>query len=183
MADSNLHDTWSEINSIFQQKYPVIYDNLNDPVKSETLTAMEEQIEVIFPKSIIILYTIHNGESDNSEGVFGGWKWLPLENVRTQYLSLKDMETEYPTDYDENNSIPIFEYQGEILYVESGGSLDSPIYLRDHGNPVKLEVAQSVNSFFTDYLSKMIAGEFIFRQSEKGWFDMRPKDSELWPWH
>ena len=183
MANCNISEVWQKIESTLQEKHPAIVDNFNPPVSRAKIEAIETEIDVKLPDSVISLYESRNGEGELSYGVFGGWKWLSIEDVKKQYLELLDLQREYPSEgYDELTSIPIFYYQGEILYVKSTNQDDSTIYLRSHENPKEVEIAPNLCGFLNEYLKKLNEDNWVFKIHKGKYVDLRPHDRELWPW-
>lgn len=183
MANCNTSKIWQKIELALHEKYPAIVSNFNPPVTRAQIEVIESEIGVKLPDSVVSLYESRNGEGKLSYGVFGGWIWLSIEDVKKQYIELLDLQRSYPSKgYDELTSIPIFYYQGEILYVESANEEDSPIYLRNHENPQKVKLAPSVCGFLGEYLQKINGDDWVYTTHKGKYVDLRPRDRELWPW-
>ena len=69
---------------------------------------------------VITSYLIHNGESKESDGLFGLWRFMPLEEVVMRSKELASVSRQYKfDDFDASLMIPILESNNDFCYVES----------------------------------------------------------------
>ena len=73
---------WQTIEAWLSQNAPLVLCNLNPPATATEIANLEQAVGVHLPPSVRETYTIHDGESHVSDGLFGLWQLLPLVKVR-----------------------------------------------------------------------------------------------------
>ena len=51
--------------------------------------------QITFPRSVRDAYLVHNGEKRWSDGLFGTWRWLTLQEVVFHHNELAQIEEQY----------------------------------------------------------------------------------------
>ena len=144
----------------------------------ETAVGAEE-----LPAPFRALYTIANG-SQFDDGLFGGWRWLSLDQVQEHYFELREIEADDPSEtYDPETSLPLFYYEGDFLYIDLTNS-NSPVYYRDHEAPTHQVVADCLASFLREYSRRVTSGLLVSTESNSAYgvhYDISPPNRAYWP--
>jgi cell wall assembly regulator SMI1 len=114
-------DLFIQIELWLQHNAKPLLGIFNAPATLAQIQEAERELGVIFPASVKQAYLVHNGEKDISEGLFGTWKWLSLDNVVLMHDELKNIEQEFKFgDFQPGFMIPLLESGGgDLYYVES----------------------------------------------------------------
>lgn len=60
-------------------------DPVNGPADPTRIDELEQQLGFALPADLRALYALADGEHDEGPGIMGGWAWLSLESVRSEY--------------------------------------------------------------------------------------------------
>src|SRR5271163_3541418 len=75
-------ESFARIESWLSKNAPSLLVQLNKPISStDELDKAEAILGAKFPPSVREAYTYHDGESRESKGLFGCWRWLPLHEI------------------------------------------------------------------------------------------------------
>ncbi len=133
---------------------PDLLKLLNPPATNDDLSAFESANDLVLPQEVRELYLIHNGESEDSDGLFGCMKLLPLESIEEE---IELMEHE--------GIIPLFLCGGgDSYFVKSFDSVnpDQRIYECWHESPEdETVIAASLSQFLSDFCEKLENGQFV----------------------
>lgn len=99
---------------------------LNKPISSnDELDKAEKILDAKFPPSVREAYTYHDGESNESKGLFGGWRWLPLNEIIEWNNKQKQNAQKFQLiDFKPSFMIPLLESTTKnnyLRYVETSG--------------------------------------------------------------
>jgi cell wall assembly regulator SMI1 len=123
---------WNRIEAWFQTNLPEVIADLNPPASEDAINHAEAELAITLPESFKALYRLHNGQQQQSFGVFFGQSFLSLERMferRGGMLAILEHEPEFAIGEDMlNTSIPEKAIQlrhvdsGWIPFAENGGS-------------------------------------------------------------
>jgi len=104
---------WETIEHWLAENAPELRGNLNPAATDAEIAAVEKTLGVRFPQSVRDTYLIHNGESQESDGLFGLRRLLPLDEVVTESNELAELSRQFEFyDFDPSLMIPILEASG-----------------------------------------------------------------------
>lgn len=142
-------ERWNEIKAWLDDNYPAHLPLLNAGAERSKIAQVEVELGYAFPAHVTQVFLMNDGESTESQGLFGTWRLLPLnEQVREISGSLNDYRFEkgmfHPLmisgggDYYgfEPGSEKMFEWNHEIGLVElKAASFDE--FLKDFADGLK----------------------------------------------
>lgn len=119
--------------------------HLNKPISStKAIDKAESILGAKFPPSVREAYTFHDGESIESKGLFGGWRWLPLhEVIQWSEEQTQHMHKQSFADFKPSFMIPLFVWtanMSDLRYVETSdddGSEETPVIEWNHLEPTR----------------------------------------------
>jgi hypothetical protein len=136
-----------------------VKSNLNGPATEIELSAIESELCLTIPISIKQAYLLHNGEKPDSDGIFGLWRWLPLNEVKREFHLLKDHKDS------ESIRIPVLlSPGGDILYAESGE--ESEIIDWWHEKPTRDVKHSDFKGYLKWFTSRLYQGEYVYLPDE-----------------
>lgn len=177
MSD-DVHEIWMGIDSRIAAQTPQFSQLLNPPATEAEIAAAESQIGLCFPPSVRESYRIHNGESEESDGLFEVWRFLPLSDVIVWWQEMKLIEDTYACgDFDIGSMIPIMFMEGDLRYVDhSESGAETPLVEWRQGDPSRDQKAASFADFLQQFLQEFCEGKLIAEPE----FDLKaivPKNS------
>ena len=126
----------------------------NPPVTIDDITAFEQKHKLTFPPDLRQLYLIHNGEKQESDGIFGCWKLLPLAKVEEEIELMEHV-----------GKIPFLLSKGGDSYYLKSFDEENPdlkIYECWHEQPDNETVtANSLIDFLNEFNEKLSNGQFV----------------------
>lgn len=144
-----------------------LQSNLNPPATLDQIIEVEEHLGVKFPQKVINAYLIHNGESADSDGLFGCIKWLSLEEIIRVHSDYFQIEKEYQFgNINTDVIIPLFQSGGgDLYYVESGSSGELIEWW--HEQPATRNViSNSIETYFIEFVQKLKSGQYVYIENE-----------------
>jgi cell wall assembly regulator SMI1 len=127
---------------------------LNPPATHDNLSDFESRNDLVLPPEVRDLYLIHNGESDDSDGLFGCWKLLPLGKIEEE-IELMGHE----------GRVPLFlSGGGDSYYIKSFDATnpDHKLYECWHEQPDdETVVADSLAQFLSDFCDELHKGQYV----------------------
>jgi cell wall assembly regulator SMI1 len=119
-------ESFARIESWLSKNAPNILNQLNKPISStDELDQAEAILGAKFPPSVREAYTYHDGESSESKGLFGCWRWLPLNEIIEWNDEEKQNIQKYRfLDFKPSFMIPLLESttsNNNLRYVETSG--------------------------------------------------------------
>ncbi|WP_082611128.1 SMI1/KNR4 family protein [Lysobacter sp. Root916] len=156
---------WKQLDEWLSSNAPEAYLSLNPPATEGQIAAAEERMGLSFPASLRGTYLAHDGESDDSAGLFNSWMLLPLLRVVEHWEEFVQLEEDDPGgwgdgDFSAKTSIPVMWFEGEIRYVTTSGPTAGAVYeLPRHGKPVLL--APSFDCFLENTYRQCVDGSLI----------------------
>jgi cell wall assembly regulator SMI1 len=151
---TKMNEHLERIENWLQANAPDLVGLLNPPATRDDLAAFESRHDVLLPPEVVQLYLIHNGESEESDGLFGGWKLLSLEKIR-QEIELAGHE----------GRVPLFlSGGGDSYYVKSFDRTnpDHKLYEYWHEQPDdETVIADSLLLFLSDFGDKLDSGQYV----------------------
>ena len=137
-----------------QSNAPELVTLLSRPATPDDLSAFESRNKVLLSPEVRQLYLIHNGESQDSDGLFGCWKLLSLQQIQEE-IELTGHE----------GRVPLFlSGGGDSYYVKSFDATnpDIKVYECWHEQPDKETViADSLSQFLSDFCDKLQDGQYV----------------------
>jgi hypothetical protein len=132
---------------------------LNPPATDADIAAFEARTSLTVPAELRCLYAIHNGEADQSDGIFGCQRWLPLKVVAEEVDLIGS-----------TNIIPFMRSGGgDLLYVKDNTSseADKRIYEWLHEEPEEAEiVAECLEAWLDHFVERLESGGYVYRPEE-----------------
>lgn len=121
---------------------PNVLRQLNRPLSSiDELDRAELILGAKFPPSVREAYTYHDGESSESTGLFGGWRWLPLREILQWNEEQKQhAQKHHAAGFQPSFMIPLLVSQSNFRYVETSdeeGREETPVIEWNHEAPAR----------------------------------------------
>jgi cell wall assembly regulator SMI1 len=122
----SVSESFARIESWLSKNAPSVLQQLNPPIlSSDELDKAEEILCAKFPPSVREAYSYHDGESSESKGLFGCWRWLPLREIIEWNDEQKQNVKKYRLfDFKPSFMIPLLESttsDNYLRYVETSG--------------------------------------------------------------
>ena len=133
--------------------------NLNTPATEVELSEVESELGLVIPTSIKQAYLVHDGEKSDSDGIFGMWRWLPLNELKEEFHRLKEHK-----DSDAIRIPVLLSPGGDILYAESGA--ESEIIDWWHENPSRDVKHSDFKEYLKWFTARLYQGEYVYLQDE-----------------
>lgn len=173
---------WNLLDGWLSEHAPDAVAALNEPATSTEIASAEREMGLSMPPSLRASYVVHNGESDDSAGVFDNWQILPLERVVEHWKEFAELQEHVGQgvlgegEFDAKSSIPVMWFEGEIRYVRVDASdREGALYeLPRHGRPVL--PGASFGEFLEGIYSELLAGALVV-EPDFGFNVVRPGQS------
>lgn len=159
----NVRDIWRQIDSQIETRTPQFAHLLNPPASGTQVSQLEAHIGMTFPPSVRESYLVHNGESEETDGLLDLWKFLPLDGVKEWWEEMKLIEESYEFgEFDCESMIPIMFREGDLRYVDrSTNGEETPLVEWNHENPTRDEFAPDFGHFLSSFLKDFEDGNLI----------------------
>lgn len=82
--------SWKRIEDWFAHHLPQVIDDLRPPATDDEIRTTERILGVTFPDDVRALYRIHDGQWEDTTGVFFGMPLLPLHHIVAEWRSWID---------------------------------------------------------------------------------------------
>ncbi|WP_226665613.1 SMI1/KNR4 family protein [Microbulbifer aggregans] len=136
-----------------------IKENLNGSATEADLSCVESELEIVIPQKVRDAYLIHNGERADSDGLFGLWRWLPLDEMKVEFHKLQEFSDSKIA------RIPLLlSPGGDILYVESGSS--GEIVEWWHERPSRDVKHSDFQEYLKWFVGKLYEGGYVYLPGE-----------------
>jgi len=171
----DISDSYVKLTTVGVREFELSDTFLNPLATEAEIAAVEKTLGVRFPKSVRDTYLIHNGESQESDGLFGLWRLLPLDEVVTKSNELAELSRQYEFhDFDPSLMIPILESSGDFYCVESSAAgEETPVVEWWHESPSHEIKSPSFGEFVEAFIEKLNRGGYVYRPNElKGLIDI-----------
>lgn len=144
---------------------PQLLRLLNPAASAATIAAFEARTSLTLPPDARKLYMIHDGEANESDGIFGYQRWLPLAVVAEE-VELIGSEGIVPF---------LRSGGGDLLYVKAGAfAADRRVFEWWHEVPEEAEViADSLEAYFVRFVAELNAGRYVYHLEERALTDRR----------
>ena len=136
----------------------------NFPATAAEIAAFERQSEVTLPISVRAAYAVHDGEKPSSQGIFGTWRWLPLNEVKAILQQPREFGISLTADM-----IPILASGGgDYLYVESttGKSAESEVIEWWHEQPTRNVRHATFAAMLQQFAESLRRGQYVYLPNE-----------------
>ena len=159
MDDTNLNvnENLTRIKTWLGANAPALLPLLNPPATEQAIASAEERLGGVFPPSVRQAYLLHEGEAQASSGIFGLWRWLPLEDAIKQTEELQKIEAQFAFgDWVWGQMLPLMESAGgDLYYVEAApDAQETPVIEWWHEQPSRdikyPDFATMLHDFATD---------------------------------
>jgi cell wall assembly regulator SMI1 len=152
----SVSESFARIESWLSKNAPSVFIQLNQPISStDELDKAEAILGAKFPPSVREAYTFHDGESSESKGLFGSWRWLPLQEIIEWNNEEKQNVRKYQfIDFKPSFMIPLLEStitDNNLRYVETSGDdgqEETPVIESNYTHPTRDVKYGSKISFF-----------------------------------
>lgn len=166
MQNRTIQELLEEVHDWLRLNAPPLLENFNPPASREQITKAEAELQVTFSESLKQLYSIHDGESESSDGIFGAWKWLPLSKMISRQKQLIQLDKAYGFGDFKNGLIaPLIESGGgDFLYVESVSESKEECEILEwqHEMPRRDVKFASLRAFLENFVSDLKAGKYVY---------------------
>ncbi len=152
----SVSESFARIESWLSKNAPSVLVQLNQPISStDELDKAEAILGAKFPPSVREAYTFHDGESSESKGLFGSWRWLPLQEIIEWNNEEKQNVRKYQfIDFKPSFMIPLLEStitDNNLRYVETSGDdgqEETPVIESNYNHPTRdVKYGSKISSF------------------------------------
>lgn len=164
MHESTVETSLSTVRTWLQANAAPLVKQLNPPASADEIDRFETQSGVTLPNSVRAAYAVHNGESQSSQGIFGTWRWLPLDEVRASRQQLLETGLDLAT-----GAIPILvSGGGDYHYVESvgTGSGESEVFEWWHEQPEREVEYANFATLLAEFAAQLEQGRYVYMPDE-----------------
>jgi cell wall assembly regulator SMI1 len=162
-----MSQAWINLDAWLSAHAPEAFAALSEPAAPADIASVEREISLSMPRSLRSSYLVHNGEAEDSAGVFDSWQLLPLERVVEHWQEFVQLQEHAGLgvlgdgEFDAKSSIPVMWFESAIRYVkaEPAGSEGAFFELPRHGKPILL--AASFGEFLEGLHHQLLAGELV----------------------
>lgn len=141
----SVSESFVRIESWLSNNAPNVLRQLNRPGTSPAdLDKAESILGATFPPSVREAYAHYDGESSESTGLFGAWRWLPLREIIEWNDEQKQNVRKYRlVDFKPSFMIPLLELtttHSDLRYVETsgdGGREETPVIEWNQQQPTR----------------------------------------------
>lgn len=95
--------TWKRIETWLEANAPQMVASLNPPATDAEIEATEKFLEVALPEDMRVIYRLRNGQQSVGHGLFSGWLFLSLQQMREEWDVWKEL-----LDWGDFDSVPDF---------------------------------------------------------------------------
>ncbi len=174
---------WQKLEKWLEENAPRVLATLNPPASVAKIAEVEARFKVLFPPSVRESYLLHDGQPTLSWGLFGGSRFMSLDDVVDQVNMLIEIEKEcHFGDFDPSLMIPVIDqnHSGDFYYVEnSANNAETELIEWWHEEPTRDVKADSFLAFFDDFLNQVEAGNYVFHIFEPQRFSNDPEEYGL----
>ena len=154
--------------NLLHDKFPEISNLLRPPTTDSTLLVKAKSLDL--PNDYYDIYSMFDGEEDDSNGVFGLHKLLPLSESLAKQITDKDELKDIPNKYQYDLFVPVFKTPGRqmIGYAKHGDEWDFAeydIWLSKHQE-------YSVNGFLHVFFDKLEKDGYTTEDGINGLIDI-----------
>ena len=155
---------WKTIEAWLEENAPEVGRGLEPPTSEAEITTAESAMRVRLPPWVRAAYLIHDGESVESDGLFGLWRLLPLQEVVEVARELATLSDQYGfDDFDSHLMIPILESSGDHYYVESSiEGEETPVIEWWQEDPSRDVKAASFAQFVDAFIARLTANQYLY---------------------
>jgi cell wall assembly regulator SMI1 len=162
-----MKEIWEQLDTWLQTYGPDVVPHLNPAATPADIAAAERETGIAFPHSLRSSYLVHNGETEDSPGVFDYWNWLSLDRVVEQWHEHVGIQQDYGVDhfgegqFIATQSIPVLWLESSIRYlaVSNAGGEPPLLELPRHGVP--MVVAASFGEYIKSVHAGLVAGSYV----------------------
>ncbi|UJR27437.1 hypothetical protein I4U23_008726 [Adineta vaga] len=164
----SISESFVRIESWLSNNAPTLLRQLNKPGSSiPELDKAESILGAKFPPSVREAYTHYDGESSESTGLFGSWRWLPLrEIIEWNDEQKQNVQKYHLIDFKPSFMIPLLELtttNNDLRYVETSGDdgqEETPVIEWNHTRPVRDIKYGSFANYLSTFAERLELGEY-----------------------
>ena len=159
-----VEDSLKTIRSWLQANAAPLNDELNAPASTDDISAFEAESGLTLPGSVRAAYAAHNGEKVSSDGIFGTWRWLPLDEVVANRQQLLESGAGWT-----GNAIPILlSGGGDYFFVESvdAENGESPVFEWWHEQPTRDAKYPNFAAMLENFAELLERGQYVYLPDE-----------------
>jgi len=83
--------TWRRIETWLAVNAPKIHEELRPPASAALIEQTEAALDARLPGEVRALYRLHDGQARHGLGLLGGWTWLDLATVVSEWKIWKGL--------------------------------------------------------------------------------------------
>jgi len=139
-------------------------NELNLPASTEDVSAFEAKAGLILPSSVRAAYAVHDGEKVSSDGIFGTWRWLPLDEVLSNRQQLLESGISWS-----GSVIPVLlSGGGDYYFVESVDTEtgESQVFEWWHEQPTRDSKHPSFAAMLENFAELLEQGQYVYLPDE-----------------
>lgn len=170
---STVTAAFARIEAWLEVQAPALKALLNPPADPAHIAELEQALACRLPDSVREAYALHDGESSESNGLHGTWRWLPLAEVRAVYNEQLLIEAEYHFGDFGPGMIPLMQSGGgDLYYVEAcpepaDAACESELIEWWHEQPSREVQAASFAAFWQTFADALEAGGvYVYRPDD-----------------
>ncbi|CAF3367895.1 unnamed protein product [Rotaria sp. Silwood1] len=172
----SVSESFVRIESWLSKNAPNILLQLNKPISSiDEIDKVETLLGAKFPPSVREAYAYHDGESTESKGLFGGWRWLPLHEIIQWNNEQKHNVQKYHfLDFKPSFMIPLLIStisSNDLRYVETSdddGQEETSVIEWNHKHPARDVKYGSFANYLSTFAERLELGEYIPDANDQG---------------
>ncbi|MDQ1593229.1 MAG: hypothetical protein QOG71_3856 [Pyrinomonadaceae bacterium] len=200
-----MEELWQRIEEWLRQHAPHILEGLNAGASEDEIKALHTQVGASLPEELVAFYRVHNGQRQDSSGLFFGLQFLSIDEVLTNreswteldYMNeeMEDMMESYPDGvikklYANAGWLPVtHDYGGNHIGVDldpdwKGARGQVIVFGRDEDR--KRLAAESFPAFIEFFVAQLEQGNYYFNEDQlciKHYPDGRPLDPQANHFH
>jgi cell wall assembly regulator SMI1 len=200
-----MEELWKRIEMWLRQHAPHILDSLNAGASEDEIKALQMRFGAALPKELVDFYRVHNGQPENSSGLFYGLQFLPIADVLMNHESwseLVDMNEEFEENmesypdgvikklYANPGWLPVtHDYGGNHIGVDldpDWKGVPGQVIIFGRDEDCKRFVAESFPAFIEFFVTQLEEGNYYFKEDQlciKHFPDGQPLDPQLSHFH
>ncbi len=153
-------DSLQAIKAWLEEHAPPLVRQLNSPASEDDIRQFESRSGIQLPASVRAAYRMHDGEDPSSQGLFGTWRWLPLDEVEAYRLEILSTGESLA-----NNAAPVLmSGGGDFYYVESVDKpgLESPVIEWWHEQPTRDVRFDNFAALLHEFARGLERGQYVY---------------------
>jgi hypothetical protein len=179
---SDITTAWQDVERALQSTCPALLERLSPPATPAGLDAAQAAMGRLLPGPLRELYSIANGSAFD-DGLWGGWRWLELDQMVDHHRDLADSRRTDGDDVRTGEFIPFGFHESDLLCVDAGSDAAAVHFWPHESGDFEL-VSEGLAAFLREFVHRVSSGILVpgeFRSPRGLHYDLRPVDRQTWP--